>query len=193
MPGLCDPSGMDSPITVPVLVAPDVGLRPFRREDAAWVYYVSLDPELRRRLSLPDPYSCSHARFFVDQIALTTARDGRGADFAVEDRETEIGLGWVGLHRSDGDEVSCGFWLAADARGRGLMTQALRAACRWALTPGPDGLGASAVHWEAYVGNHASLTVAKRVGFTIAPGTVPGRNGPKWAGRLRADELGPAR
>ncbi|HEV7656593.1 MAG TPA: GNAT family N-acetyltransferase [Mycobacteriales bacterium] len=180
---------MATPIAVPVLVAADVRLRPFRRDDADWVYYVSLDPELRRWLSLPDPYSRSHARFFIDRIALTTARDGRGADFAVEDRKTEIGLGWVGLHRSSGDEISCGFWLAADARRQGLMTQALRAACRWALTPVPDGLGASAVYWEAHVGNHASLTVVKRVGFTVVAGTVPGRNGPKWAGRLRTDDL----
>lgn len=92
---------MDSPtakpIPVPVLTAPDVRLRPFRPEDAAWVYYVSLDPELRRHLSLPEPYLHSHARYFVDHIALGTARDGRGADFAIEDPQTEIGLGWVGF------------------------------------------------------------------------------------------------
>ena len=69
---------MDACLTVPVLSAPDVRLRPFRREDASWVYYVSLDPQLRRRLSLPDPYYRSHARYFVDQVALrlhVTARE----------------------------------------------------------------------------------------------------------------------
>jgi RimJ/RimL family protein N-acetyltransferase len=125
------------PITVPVLAAANVRLRPFRHDDAAWVYYVSLDPELRRRLSLPDPYLRSHARYFVDHVTLATARDGRGADLAIEDPETEIAVGWVGIHRTGGAEFSCGYWLAADVRGRGLMTQALRAACRWALTPAP--------------------------------------------------------
>jgi len=184
---------MDSPtakpITVPVLTAPDVRLRPFRPEDAAWVYYVSLDPELRRHLSLPEPYLHSHARYFVDHIALGTARDGRGADFAIEDPQMEIGLGWVGIHRGEADEVSCGFWLAADVRGRGLMTQALHAACRWALAPAPDGFGAEVMHWNAHVGNHASRAVAEHVGFTIDSGTVPGRNGPNWAGHLVLGDL----
>jgi hypothetical protein len=76
-------------ITVPVLAAQSIRLRPFRHEDADWVYYVSLDPELRRRLSLPDPYHRWHARYFVDRIALATARNGRGADFGVR---TKIGV-----------------------------------------------------------------------------------------------------
>jgi hypothetical protein len=40
----------------------------------------------------------------------------------IEDPDTEIGLGWVGFHHRKGTEVSCVFWLAADVRGRGLMT-----------------------------------------------------------------------
>jgi RimJ/RimL family protein N-acetyltransferase len=185
-----DPS-TTAPITVPVLTATRVRLRPFRRDDAAWVYYVSLDPELRRGLSLPDPYYRSHARHFVDNIALAAARNGEGADFAIEDPETEIALGWVGLHRRDGNEFSCGFWLAADIRGRGVMTQALRAACRWAFAPAPDGLAAGVLHWQAYVGNAPSRAVAEGAGFSIHPGTVPGRNGPKWSGQLLPGNLRP--
>ena len=68
------------------------------------MYYVSLDAELRDRLSLPEPYSRGHARYFVDHVALAAARDGSGADFVIEDPETEIGSGWVGFHRlDDGD------------------------------------------------------------------------------------------
>ena len=172
---------MSRPIEVPVLEARDLRLRPFRPEDAAWVYYVSLDPELRRRISLPEAYSYAHARHFVDEIAVRTARDGLGADFAVEDRESRIGIGWVGLHRYDVGSVTCGYWIAADARGRGLMTQALRAACRWAF----DELGVREIRWEAYVGNDASRAVAARLGFDVDADTVPGRHGPKWTGRLR--------
>lgn len=186
-----DPSATP-PITVPTLTAPAVRLRPFRPEDAAWVYYVSLDPELRRRLSLPDPYRHSHARHFVDDVALASARDGRGADFVIEDPDTEIAVGWVGLHRKGGARFSCGFWLAADARGQGLMTHALRVACRWAFAPAPAGLGADVIHWEAHVGNRASRAVAERVGFTVDAGTVPGRHGKKWSGHLHAGALRPA-
>src|SRR5215475_11688667 len=124
-----------APITVPVLHAGDLRLRPFRRDDAAWVYYVSLDAELRRRMSLPDPYLRAHARYFVDEVAIASARSGQGADFVIEDPDTEIGLGWVGFHHRDGNEFSCGFWLAAEVRGRGIMTRAVRAACEWALAP----------------------------------------------------------
>ncbi|HEY6748520.1 MAG TPA: GNAT family N-acetyltransferase, partial [Mycobacteriales bacterium] len=136
-------------------------------------------------------YDYGHARYFVDEIALRTAHDGRGADFVIEDRNTEVGVGWVGLHRTNGDELDCGFWLAADARGRGLMSQALRAACRWAFTSGEDGLGARVIHWEAHEGNHASRAVANHVGFTIGPDTVPGKNGPKWSGHLLPTRLRP--
>jgi RimJ/RimL family protein N-acetyltransferase len=179
-----------TPITVPVLDAGDIRLRPFRRDDAAWVYYVSSDAELRRRLSLPDPYLHAHARYFVDEVAIASARAGNGADFAIEDPDTGIGIGWVGFHHRHGTEFSCGFWLAADLRGRGIMTRAVRAACRWALAPRPDGLGADPVHWEAQVGNHASRTVAERAGFAIQPGTFTARPGhEKWAGKLRAEGM----
>jgi RimJ/RimL family protein N-acetyltransferase len=50
-------------------------------------------------------------------------------------------------------------------------------------------LGAGVVYCEAYVGNHASRTVAERVGFTIYPGTVSGRHGQKWSGRLLPGNL----
>lgn len=150
------------------------------------MYYISLDPELRRWLSLPDPYHRSHARYFVDRIALATAREGQGADFAIEDRDTEIGIGWIGFRRGNDNEYACGFWLAADARGRGLMTQALRTACRWAMTAAPEGLGAHEIHWEAHEGNHASRAVAVHAGFIVEPDTVPSPTGPKWTGRLLA-------
>jgi RimJ/RimL family protein N-acetyltransferase len=45
------------------------------------------------------------------------------------------------------------------------------------------------VHWNAHVGNHASRAVAEHVGFTIDSGTVPGRNGPNWAGHLVLGDL----
>lgn len=135
---------------------------------------------------MPSPYRRAHARFFVDEVAIASARDGHGADFVIEDAQTLTALGWIGFHRDERGRLSCGFWLAADARGRGIMTNALRVACRWTLTPSPDGLGADAIRWEAHVGNHASRVVAENVGFTIHPGTVQGTHGPKWSGQLRA-------
>lgn len=159
-------------------------LRPFRREDASWVYYVSQDRALREALSLPDPYQRERARYFVDQVALANVD---GADFVIEDVDTEIALGWLGLHRHGDSEFGCGFWLAEDARGQGIMTRALQIACQWAFAP--DGLAADVIHWQAHVGNYASRTVAERVGFVIDSATVKGNHGLKWNGCLRADNL----
>lgn len=159
-------------------------LRPFRHDDASWVYYVSQDLALRQALSLPEPYEYEHARYFVDHVALANSD---GADFVIEDVDTDIALGWVGLHRKYDGEFGCGFWLAADVRGRGIMTRAVRVACRWAFSS--DGLAADLIHWQAHVGNDASRTVAERVGFTIDSATTLGRNGRKWNGRLLPDSL----
>ena len=69
----CHHSGMGLPaITVPVLTTPRLRLRPFRRQDAAWVYYISLDAELSRALSLPAPYT--HA---LRGISSTRSRSGQ--------------------------------------------------------------------------------------------------------------------
>jgi RimJ/RimL family protein N-acetyltransferase len=171
-------------MNVPPPANEQLRLRAFRHHDASWVYYVSQDPALRQALSLPEPYKHEHARYFVDHVALANPD---GADFVIEDMDTEIALGWVGLHRKDGSEFGCGFWLAAGARGRGIMTQALRMACRWAFST--DGLTADVIHWQAHVGNYASRTVAERVGFKVDSAIVQGRHGEKWSGRLRAADF----
>ena len=60
------------------------------------MYYVSLDSEIHQHLSLPDPYQREHARYFVDEVAIGSARNGQGADFVIEDAETEIApAGWA--------------------------------------------------------------------------------------------------
>jgi len=69
------------------------------------------------------------------------------------------------------------------------MTTALRTACRWALQPAPNGLGAAMIRWTAHVGNHASRAVAEKAGFTIDAETVQGTRGPKWSGALGAADL----
>ena len=82
-----------------------------------------------------------------------------------------------------------GFGLAPWARGRGLMTRALRLALAW----GFEVAGLEVVYWRAQVGNWASRRVAGRCGFRME-GTVRGlleqrgerRDG--WIGSLRRGE-----
>ncbi|WP_405889717.1 GNAT family N-acetyltransferase [Streptomyces sp. NBC_00133] len=173
---------------LPVLVTERLRLRPFRADDVDWVYEVSLDPELLRWVSLPVPYERRHAQFFVEDIAIARARSGATADFVIEDAATGQPLGRVGLHRKPDRAAEVGFWLAAQARGTGLMTEAVQTVCQWGFSP--DGMGLRRIVWHALVGNIGSLRVAERVGFTIHPRTemLPWRGQPnaKWSGELTA-------
>jgi RimJ/RimL family protein N-acetyltransferase len=189
------PTGL-IPIEVPTLYSPRPGsgprlkLRPFTLEDVDWVHQVSLDPEMRRWVPLPDPYRRSHAEFFVRGHALAKARSGQSAEFLIEDADSAERLGRVALHRRPESAVptaEVGYWLGPDARGRGVMTKAVRTAGAWAFAA--EGLNVQRLVWHALVGNLASRAVAERAGFTIHPGTTPhpasGRQ--KWHGEARRE------
>jgi RimJ/RimL family protein N-acetyltransferase len=103
------------------------------------------------------PYEEGHAR---DWIATHEARwDGDdGADLAVTatgDGRLLGSLGFVAFDW-DGRVTSVGYWVAADERGRGVATRALRLGTDWALTS----LGLGTVELVTMVGNVASERVA---------------------------------
>jgi RimJ/RimL family protein N-acetyltransferase len=79
-------------------------------------------------------------------------------------------LGVIGLHARDPTMREVGYWMAPWARGRGIMTDAVRLACGW----GFDELGLGRIEWWANVGNQASRRVAEKAGFTME-GTVRAR------------------
>jgi RimJ/RimL family protein N-acetyltransferase len=56
-----------------------------------------------------------------------------------------------------------GYWVAADARGRGIATAATRAAARWAFDTVPE---LARLQLRADVENPASNRVAEKAGFT---------------------------
>ncbi|MCW2575907.1 MAG: GCN5-related N-acetyltransferase [Modestobacter sp.] len=71
-------------------------------------------------------------------------------------------MGSTGLHRIGqhplGPEI--GYWMAAEARGRGYAAETTHALAEWAI-----GLGAPRVYLVADVGNRGSQAVARRAGF----------------------------
>ncbi len=83
--------------------------------------------------------------------------------FAVCDSTNGTPLASICLNREEGDRFEVGFWAHPDARGRGVMTDAVRTVCRWAFAE----LGAARIEWLAEVGNHASRRVAEKAGFTV--------------------------
>jgi RimJ/RimL family protein N-acetyltransferase len=83
-----------------------------------------------------------------------------------------------------------GFWTAPHARGRGIMTGAVRIVARHAF----DAFGVQRREWHANVGNLASRRVPEKTGFTIE-GTLRRGLDPRgtrvdgWIGSLLPGEL----
>ncbi|MDP3712102.1 MAG: GNAT family N-acetyltransferase [Mycobacteriales bacterium] len=138
-------------------------LRTWQPWDAERVVQMLQDPATQRFTTVPVPYTREHAQDFAAQAAATWA-DGTAATWAVCDATDPTPLGALALRatRTPGT-WSCGFHTAVEARGRGLMPDALAAACRWAFGE----LGAQRVEWRAHVGNWASRRVAEKAGFTV--------------------------
>ena len=88
---------------------------------------------------------------------------GRAVRFGIRDRETSALLGVVGLDSCVHLHLSCelGYWLRADAAGKGLMTEAASACVRFAFTR----VGVHRIRCAAATGNQASLNVIGHLGF----------------------------
>lgn len=148
-------------------------LRPWEPGDAEAVFAACQDPLIQRCTRLPSPYTVDDAREWVGERSPAAWEAGTDASFAVLDATTAGLLGSVGLHRIDvlDGVAEIGYWCAAEARGHGVTTQAVRAVCRWAFGGpygGPfDGAGLARIDWYAKVGNWASRRVAEKVGFVV--------------------------
>ncbi|TDD40403.1 N-acetyltransferase [Nonomuraea terrae] len=178
----------------PVRAVIDAGrltLRRFTPDDIPWVYEVSRDPAVLHYVGVPSPYLPEHAAFFVESLAIDGWRDGRRLEFLAADAGTGERLGRVGLGLREDGTAEIGYWVDPRARGRGVATESVRAACRWAFAARPLDL----IEWRAEVGNTASRRVAEKAGFTIE-GTLRGRlvhRGVRvdaWVGSLLRDEVG---
>jgi RimJ/RimL family protein N-acetyltransferase len=132
-----------------------VALRPFEDNDApALAAAIGDDPELDRWTRIPFPYTEAHAREFIAST--------EEAAFAILDRMSGELLGGIGARVYDMAVVEIGYWVRADARGRGVATQALELVARHAF----DELGAARVQLLTEPDNLASQRVAEKAGFT---------------------------
>jgi RimJ/RimL family protein N-acetyltransferase len=182
-----------------------ITLRPHRPADAEAVLEACSDAETQRWTSVPSPYTRADAEAFVSGAAPNLA-EGTLA-LAIEAVDDATGApryaGSLTLRRSGG-AGGLGFSLAPWARGRGVMSRAVRLLLQWAFDE-PDtadeargGAGLDVVHWEAFVGNWASRRVAWACGFRVE-GTVRGfclQRGERhdaWVGSIvRGDPMAPS-
>lgn len=130
------------------------------RADVAAIAAACQDPELSRFVpGFPSPYSPADARRWLGFVAdgwrtrerlafLIVHAESRRLYGAIEVRLGEIG--------------SIGYWVAAEARRRGIATRALKLLARWAVTEG----GVERLELTTHPDNVASQRVAETAGFT---------------------------
>jgi RimJ/RimL family protein N-acetyltransferase len=135
-------------------------LRPLEEDDApALVSAIGDDPDLDRWTRIPFPYTEDHAREFIAST--------EEAAFAIVDRASGELLGGIGARIHEMAIVEIGYWVKADARGRGLATRALTLIARFAF----DELAALRVQLTTEPDNLGSQRVAEKAGF-IREGTL---------------------
>lgn len=130
-------------------------LRPPRPEDADPIVAACQDPEIPRWTNVPSPYTHEHAREWI----------GR-SDPRVEPYlgfEDGVLVGSFSLLEIDVDRryAEIGYWVAKEARGRGVATRAVD----WLRARGAQ-LGLNTFELLVHVDNAASQGVARRAGFT---------------------------
>jgi hypothetical protein len=119
---------------------------------------------LRSRRRSPIPRSAGGSttggyRRATSSTGPSRAGSGRRRPSSRSSTETCAGSIWLDVLRDE--RAGVGYWLLAHARGRGLVTHALRLVSRWAF----EELGVRRVGLLADPRNVASLRVAERAGF----------------------------
>jgi RimJ/RimL family protein N-acetyltransferase len=155
-------------LDVPEIRGGRVDLRPWRDEDTPRMVESCSDPLSRRWLPhLPRPYGPADAEAFLLRIR-TGAAEGSALGWSLADPADGRSLGSLTLFGLDrvGHEAELGYLLHPDARGRGLMTAAVRMAVRHAVAPAADGgLGLPRLSLRAAARNVPSCRVAEAAGF----------------------------
>jgi RimJ/RimL family protein N-acetyltransferase/nitrite reductase/ring-hydroxylating ferredoxin subunit len=155
---------MSEPINPPNPPLSDgvITLRAFRAEDAPAINAACQDREIQRWVPmLPAPYTEADARAFI-LMTLQAWHDGTGCEFAIVDAADGRFLGAVGLHLGPNQRRhSIGYWVAPQARRRGVASRAVRLLSRWAF----DRFGTQRLALWTLPGNVASQAVAESNGF----------------------------
>ena len=132
----------------------EVALRPPTEEDVPAITAACQDPEIPRWTRVPSPYTEDDATAFVGAAA------GHPVYAIVDVRTGEL-LGTIGARPYDEGVVDIGYWVKAEARGRGVASRALGLLASWAI----EELGAARVQLITEPANVASQRVAEKAGF----------------------------
>lgn len=137
-------------------------LRPFLPEDTEAVFAACQDEQIQRWTTVPSPYHREDAAEFVASCPERWVADT--PTFACVDAATMALVASVDLQGCTAEEgPMVGFWVAPEARGKGIAVAAVQRLAAWAF----DDLGLPRLRWAAYIGNVPSRRVAERAGFVM--------------------------
>jgi RimJ/RimL family protein N-acetyltransferase len=154
---------------MPVISDGVITLRPWVAGDASFLVAASADPAIQRySLSRSRPFTAAEGRECCESMRLSFDVTGRpSGPLVITDAVTGVSLGQCGI---DGwsvcDVAQIGYWLAPNARGRGIATRAVVQLTNWLFD-----LGASRVFLTVAEDNHASIRVAQRARFQLEGAT----------------------
>jgi RimJ/RimL family protein N-acetyltransferase len=151
----------------PVLRGERVLLRATRDEDVPRILEACRDERTSFWIgSIPSPFPDAHAEFFVAERRDAMAR-GTVVHWAIVDPATDLLLGSTSVFNLDGVAgPEIGYWAHPDARGRGIVSEAVALVVRHAFIDAEDGgLGLTKLRLVAAVENTASRRVAEVNGF----------------------------
>jgi RimJ/RimL family protein N-acetyltransferase len=145
----------------PALADGAIALRRWSLDDVPELVRCCNDAEIRRWLPpIRIPYTEQDA---TDFIAMAAADDDDRLTLAIVDRDDATTLmGSIGLRVLEPFVAQTGYWVAPEARGRGIAAAALRLLSSWVLAH------AELARLQLFtdVDNPASMRVAERAGFT---------------------------
>jgi RimJ/RimL family protein N-acetyltransferase len=165
----------------PELTDDTVRLRAWRTADAPWYAVATRDPLIQRFTTEPADLTTELAGEAIRIAAGTPGRLG----YVICSPTADSAWGAITAVLADGvAEVS--YWIAPDARGRGLATAALRLLSSWLLARGD----VSELRLWTHVADTAALRVARNAGYRRDPDrdatrTVKGQPWPTVACHLK--------
>jgi RimJ/RimL family protein N-acetyltransferase len=153
------------PIEFPVEGVSDgeIRLRLLTEADLPALVEIVSDPEIPRWTRIPDAYGDSDAREWYE-VQGRGRDEGRILNLMIVDGGDRL-LGACGIVEVDWTEgrAELGYWLAREARGRGVMTRAIPLLVSWIF----ESLPIERVQLGIEPANAASRALAERTGFTF--------------------------
>ena len=155
-------------LDVPRIEGAKVRLRMHRPDDLDRMHEGATDPVTSYWLGrIPDPYSREQADDFLRHRSDGMAA-GTDLHWMLADPESDVLLGTVSLMHIAEGMAEVGYWSHPEARGRGVMSEAVRMACRHAVIDLEDGgLGLHRVYATVAEDNVDSRRVLEAVGFRL--------------------------